>query len=43
MVEEIAPQADHHRLADRCEPADELCLQDPAPGGDAQVDDDDDR
>ena len=43
MVEEVAPQADHDRLADRCEPADEHRLQDPAGRGDAEIDDDDDR
>src|SRR5215469_14873377 len=43
MVEEIAPQADHGRLADRGEAADEISLQHPARRGDSEVDDDDDR
>ena len=43
VVEEVAAQADHDPLADRGEPADEVALQDPARGGDAEIDRDDDH
>ena len=43
MVEEVAPQPDHHALADAGEPADEDGLEDPADAGDDEVDDDDRR
>ena len=38
VVEEVAPEPDHDRLADRGEPADEHGLEDPADGGDGEID-----
>ena len=41
MIEEVAPQPEHHPLAEPGEPADEHGLQDPADSRDAEVDHDD--
>src|SRR5690348_6105543 len=43
MVEEVAPQAEHHALAEAGEPADQHRLEQPADCGDAKVDHDDYR
>src|SRR2546423_472826 len=43
VVEEVAAQAQHHALPEAGETADEDRLEDPAAGGDAEVDRDDDR
>src|SRR6185437_11470680 len=43
MVEEVATQPEHHPLPQAGEAADQDRLEDPAAGGDAEVDRDDDR
>src|SRR4051812_9948420 len=43
MVEEVAAQSEHHPLPEAGEPPDQDRLEDPAAGGDCEVDRDDDR
>src|SRR5207247_904484 len=38
MVEEVLAQAEHHPLAEPCEPADQPALEHPADGRDAEID-----